>query len=227
MSEERERHREHRTEAERERERREEGLEEIGRKGGAASMAAGMPIEREAIVALGMRDLVRWGPIWAGLLTALGLQIVLGTIGLAIGLSAYSAAAPDFGARVSSFLSIWSVVTALIALFVGGYLAGRMAAVLGLRNGLVQGTVVWALALLLGVILSALGITGLLSSVNIAPFLARGVTLPSAEQVALAKSAASGAWWFIVGAVIAWIAAAGGGVLGAAAHTEAVEEARP
>ena len=220
MSEERDRNRE--------RERREEGVEEAGRRGGmAASMAGGMSMERAAVVAMGMRDLIRWGPIWAGLLIALSIQIVLGTIGLAVALSAYNAAAADFGARVAGTLSIWSVVSALIALFVGGYVAGRMAAVLGLRNGLVQGTVVWALAMLMGVILSALGIAGLLSSVNITSFLsARGAGLTSPEQMNLARNASSGAWWFVIGSVIAWIAVAGGGVLGAAAHTEAVEEAR-
>jgi hypothetical protein len=220
MSEERDRNRE--------RESREEGVEEVGRRGGmAASMAGGMAMEREAVVALGMRDLVRWGPIWAGLLIALSIQIVLGTVGLAVALRAYNPAAADYSTRVASTLSIWSVVSALIALFVGGYVAGRMAAVLGLRNGLVQGTVVWALGLLIGVILSAMGIAGLLSSVSISPFLASGgAGLTSAQQMNLARNASSGAWWFVVGSVIAWIAAAGGGVLGAAAHTEAVEEGR-
>lgn len=226
MSEDREGRREHRTESDREPDRREEGVEEVGRKGGAASMAAGMPLEREAAVAMGMRDLVRWGPIWAGLLTALGLQIVLGSIGLAVALSSYNTTAANYAQRVSSTLSIWSVVSALIALFVGGYIAGRMAAVLGMRNGLVQGTVVWALALLLGVVLSAFGIAGLLSAVNTTPFLSRAQGLTAPEQASLARNAASGAWWFVVGSVLAWIAAAGGGVLGAAAHTEAVEESR-
>ncbi len=228
MSEDRERRREQMSESERERERQEEGVVEAGRRGGmAASYAGAIPAERETAIALAMRDLVRWGPIWAGLLIALGIQIVLGAIGLAVALSTYNAAAPNFGARVASFLSIWSVISALIALFIGGFIAGRMAAVLGFRNGLVQGTVVWALAMLLGVLLSALGISGLLSAVNIAPFLtARGAGLTSPEQMALARNAASGAWWFVVGTIVAWIAAAGGGVLGSAAHTEAIEESR-
>lgn len=186
-------------------------------------MAGAYMPAREA-VAFWTRDLVRWGPIWAGLLLALGIQIVLGAIGLAVALSSYSPTAANFAERVASMVSIWSVISALIALFLGGYIAGRMASVLGLRNGLVQGSVVWALAMVVGVILSALGVAGLLGVTNVMPFLTRGLNLTSPEQVNLIKGAATSAWWFVIGAVLAWVAAAGGGILGASAHGEAIEE---
>lgn len=203
-------------------ESREERMEEIGRKGGSAAIAQPYVPVRET-AASWTRDLVRWGPIWAGLLLALGIQIVLGAVGLAVALSSYSPTAANFAERVTGLVSIWSVVSALVALFIGGYIAGRMASVLGLRNGLVQGSVVWALSMTIGVILSALGVAGLLGAVNITPFI-RGMTMTSPEQVELIRGAAASAWWFVVGAVLAWVAAAGGGIFGAAAHTESIEE---
>lgn len=201
-------------------------VEESGRKGGAASMAAGMPVTTErAGVAVMTRDLVRWGPIWAGLLLALGIQLVLGAIGLAVALGSNNPAAANYGERVASTLSIWNAISALIALFIGGYVAGRMAAVLGLRNGLTQGSVVWALALLLGVLLSAFGVAGVLgAATNTTALITRGLNLGTPEAQRAVQNAVTGTWWFVVGAVLAWLAAAGGGILGAAAHRETVAE---
>lgn len=206
------------------RERREEiEVHETGRKGGAAAMAGVPAAEREAAM-FWTRDLVRWGPIWAGLLIALAIQVVLGAIGLAVALSAYDVNSANYADQVANTLSIWSAISALVALFVGGYIAGRMAAVLGLRNGFIQGTVVWALALFLGVVLSALGVAGLLGgALNISPLIARGMDLSTAEAQRLVRGTASGAWWFVVGAILAWAAAAGGGILGTGAHEEAIE----
>lgn len=205
-------------------ERRDEEIVETGRKGGSAAMSTGAYMPAREAVAFWTRDLVRWGPIWAGLLLALGIQIVLGAIGLAVALSSYSPTAADFATRVASMASIWSVISAVIALFIGGFVAGRMAAVLGLKNGLIQGSVVWSLALVIGVILSAVGVAGMLGATNMTPFLTRGLSLTSPEQVNVIRGAAASTWWFVIGAIVAWAAAATGGLLGAAARTEAIEE---
>lgn len=195
-------------------------VEEVGRKGGAASMSAGMPYAGErASVAVVARDLVRWGPIWAGLLLALAVQLVLGGIGLAIALSSHNPAAPNYADMVAGTLSWWNAFSMLIALFVGGYIAGRMAAVLGLRNGVTQGSVVWALALLIGVILSVFGVAGVIgSSSNLPALLSRGVDVSAPAAQKLVRAAASSAWWFVGASILAWAAAAAGGLLGSAAH---------
>lgn len=210
-------------------ERRDEiDVEETGRKGGSASMAAGMPYADErADVAYATRDLVRWGPIWAGLLLAIGIQLVLGLIGAAIALSAYNPDSANYAERVGSFTGVWAAISALVALFVGGYIAGRMAAVLGLRNGLVQGSVVWALALIGSIVLSGLGAAGLLGAMNnVTGALSRGLNVAGPEGRALIESAINASWWTVVGAILAWIAAAVGGVLGTAAHRETIEHGR-
>lgn len=196
---------------------------EAGRKGGAAAVAAQMPIQGEAVgVVSRVGDLVRWGPIWAGLLLALSIQLVLGSIGLAVILTTYDPAAANFTQRAATTLSIWTAISSLIALFIGGYVAGRMAAVLGFRNGLAQGSMVWALAVVIGMILGLAGIGGVLSLTTIGNVM-QALQLGGEEARRVASIAAGSAWWFVVGAVIAWAAAAGGGVLGAAAHREVLE----
>jgi len=197
---------------------------EVGRKGGVAAVAAQMPYSSEAAASVSrIGDLVRWGPIWAGLLLALSIQLVLGSIGLAVILTVYDPTAANFAQRTAATLSIWSAVAALIALFVGGYVAGRMAAVLGFRNGLVQGSMVWALAVVIGMILGIAGVGGVLSMITLGNIM-QALQLGGQEARRVASIAAGSAWWFVIGAVIAWAAAAAGGVLGAAAHREAAEQ---
>ncbi|MDI6828669.1 MAG: hypothetical protein QME62_09315 [Armatimonadota bacterium] len=207
-------------------EQRQENLpsEEAGRKGGAAAMAAGVPtVGTRAEAIAWTRDRVRWGPVWAGFLVTLGAQVVLGACGLAVALSLYNPAAPDFAARVSNTLGIWSGISMLVVLFIGGYIAGRMAAVAGLKNGLAQGTMVWALALMAGTVLSAFGISWLLGAAqSMLTALSRLNISPSEAQAAVG-TARNAAIYFAISAILAWAAAAGGGILGAARREEEIE----
>jgi hypothetical protein len=108
-------------------------------------------------------DRVRWGPIVAGLFAAMSALVVLGILGLAIGLSNV-----DAGDRPSNFgigAGIWGAVSALLAFFFGGWMAARTAARHrereGEHNGLLQGAMVWMVAVPLMVYLLAGGIGSL------------------------------------------------------------------
>ncbi|MDQ2997508.1 MAG: hypothetical protein M3R61_10680 [Chloroflexota bacterium] len=103
------------------------------------------------------KDLVRWGPVITGLFAALATLAPLTVLGLAIGLSAY-----DAGDQASSFgigAGIWGAITALIAFFVGGWLSGRTSALRGTNAGILQGAMVWfvAIPLLLYLLSSGIG----------------------------------------------------------------------
>jgi hypothetical protein len=90
-------------------------------------------------------DRVRWGPIIAGLFAAMSALTILSVLGLAIGLSAWD---PGDNARNWSIgAGIWSIISALIAFFIGGMLAARSAAAAGSRNGTLNGAMVWAVAI--------------------------------------------------------------------------------
>jgi hypothetical protein len=91
------------------------------------------------------KDRVRWGPILAGLFVALSTLAVLTVLGVAIGLTAW-----DPGERAEGYgwgAAIWSGLSALVAFFVGGMIASKSAAVAGERNGLLNGVMVWAVAI--------------------------------------------------------------------------------
>lgn len=118
----------------------------------------------------GMR--ISWGGIWAGALTVLGVLLFLTTLGLAIGISA--ADPGDTDAQIlGTGAAVWSALSLLIALFVGGMTATRLGLVFDRMAGGFEGALVWVLSFLAilwlagsGVQLVAGGISSLFGGVT-------------------------------------------------------------
>jgi polyhydroxyalkanoate synthesis regulator phasin len=92
---------------------------------------------------------------------ALGVQVLLGTLGVAIGLSAINPAEeadPLWG--IGTGAGIWWILTSVIALFLGGMVAGRLSGLLKGGNAGLQGAATWAVVTLLGLVFasSAVGV---------------------------------------------------------------------
>jgi len=101
-------------------------------------------------------DRIRWGPIVAGLFGALTVMAVLGALGVAVGLSSV-----DAGERASSYgmgAGIWGIISALIAFFVGGWIASSTTARRCGCTGVMQGAMVWMVTIPLLIYLLAGGI---------------------------------------------------------------------
>jgi hypothetical protein len=101
-------------------------------------------------------DRVRWSAILAGLFTTISTFILLSILGLAIGASAFNP-----GDDLSNFgtgAGIWNAVSALIAFFVGGWIAARASAVHGRGNGALNGAMVWIVMIPLALYLVSSGI---------------------------------------------------------------------
>lgn len=100
---------------------------------------------------------ISWGSIFAGVLTALGLLFLLGALGIAIGISA-----ADPGDTQASTLGagagIWTALSLLIALFVGGMVATRTGAITDRSTGFVEGALVWVVSMLLMVYMASSGV---------------------------------------------------------------------
>lgn len=168
-------------------------------------------------------DRVRWGPVWAGLLTTLTVFLVLELLAYGLGLLTSN----NNGTVAASGAAPWITgVLGLIAFFVGGFVAEWSAAARGGGSGLLNGFIVWALATSLILVLSILGLGSLFGALGtaIGQFLAAGghVTTPgsvnvSGNQVAnVTQSAALGAFFSLV---LTAIAAALGGLLGSPGRT--------
>ena len=106
------------------------------------------------------RDVVRWGPIVAGVLTAFTVLLFLTVLGIALGLSTLGS--EDTAQGWGTAAGVWGGLSLLVAFFAGGWMAGR-SAVPGLdRNGLLNGFVTGAAALLLLLWLATTALTGAL-----------------------------------------------------------------
>lgn len=85
-----------------------------------------------------------------GTILALAMLFLLHLLGVGVGLAAFDPAAgmptvEEFGMGAA----IWSIVTFLIALFLGGWVAGRLAGDPMGVDGMLHGLVTWALTLLI------------------------------------------------------------------------------
>jgi hypothetical protein len=108
------------------------------------------------------RDAVRWGPIVAGLVTALSLFLLLSLLALGLGIAATDVAnAGDEAGTVSTLGTIAAAAIGLLAFIVGGFVAGRTAAVGGRGTGALNGFLVWALGVTAILMLGAFGLGSL------------------------------------------------------------------
>lgn len=175
-------------------------------------------------------DRVRWGPIISGLVIALAFQLLLSSLGAAIGSGFLSdSGAPRSNASgVGTGIGIWSIISLLISLFLGGWFTAHSCGPMNRNTALLNGTILWATTLALSSWLLASGVSGafgvLASNAGaVANQVQQGaVNLPnqapnvSADQArAIAEGATRGLWSFFFGALLGLIAALVGSAVGA------------
>jgi hypothetical protein len=115
---------------------------------------------------------ISWGGIWAGVLTVLGTLLFLTTLGLAVGVSAVDPTDTD-ASTVGIGAAVWSAVSLLIALFIGGMAATRLGMIFDRATGAFEGALVWVVSFVAilwlassGVQLVASGISQVFSGVT-------------------------------------------------------------
>jgi len=164
------------------------------------------------------KDGVRWGPIWAGLLTALTTFILLELLFYSLGWLTLDPGEEDSG----NSTAIVTGILALVAFFLGGLVAGATALWKGLFSGLLHGFLVWALGVVSFIALTFFGGSALLGSfgdltnqLGVGPQQVQStaeVTGSEAEQIkSEAKDAAAPAFW---GLFLPLAAAMLGGLIG-------------
>lgn len=183
-------------------------------------------------------DRVRWGPIVAGLVTALTTLLLLSLVGLAVGLTAIDAerAARDGGIPLSAGTgtALWGAITALLAFGLGGFVAGRTGAIFDRGWGALNGALVFLVAVPLIIMLAGSGIGGVLGSLgnyasglNISPQQiqqaagqVQNQAQGQAQQVTpqqigqAAENARNGAWGVVIGLILGLVASTLGGMFG-------------
>ena len=94
---------------------------------------------------------IAWSAVFAGVVVALAVNLVLAVLGIGIGLTTIEPAQGDTpqASTIGIAATVWWIVTALIALGAGGWVAGRMAGVPTRIDGALHGLITWGIATLL------------------------------------------------------------------------------
>ncbi|WP_392566648.1 hypothetical protein RHO15_03385 [Utexia brackfieldae] len=126
---------------------------------------------------------ISWGSIIAGLFTVIAVSILLSLLGTSIGLAMIDPKSSDPTHGVSMAFILWSVLSFMISLFLGGYVAGRLAA----STGAIHGFLVWATTLVVYSIFTAVLGIGIIkmagSAVSMAGSTAKELVSGSASAV--------------------------------------------
>lgn len=179
----------------------------------------GPPAGTEPRTGIHKRDLVRWGPVIAGVLVTIATLVVLTVLGLAIGLSAFE---PGEVGEADTAATIYGIASFLIAFFLGGFAAAKTAAVGGPEGGSLNGVMVGITSIALLVLLVGLGIGNALgaAATNLDQIaeVVRDAQVGAGEAQEAAETAfedaEAGAWGTLVGLLVAMAAAALGGLVG-------------
>jgi hypothetical protein len=157
-----------------------------------------MALEREVLIereetqgstaAVGTR--VSWSGIFGGVIVGIGVLLLMTALGIAIGVTSVDPNNPDAG-TIGRSAAIYTGVSLLLAVFIGGWAAARMSMLWDRTAALFQGTLVWALFMLLTLWLAASGISlvagqtfSLLGSVAQTAGAAAGASAPNLPNIA-------------------------------------------
>lgn len=152
------------------------------------------------------RDRIRWGPVWAGVITAVGSYLFLQLALIATGIVELGDSAGDD--------VIASGIAALIAFFVGGLTTGATAMWQGADDGVLHGIVMWFAALVAIIVFSAIGSGIALGSFDTADVFDE-FSLEDVEVDQANDDAQDAAGKALLALTLGLAAAAAGGALGA------------
>ena len=110
---------------------------------------------------------ISWAAVFAGVLIAVVIQITLSLLGIGIGLSTVDPKTeenPVQGLGVGT--AIWYVISSLIALFTGGWVAGRLSKTNQEFDGAIHGLLTWSIVSLLTLYFVTTAIGGILGGVG-------------------------------------------------------------
>lgn len=131
---------------------------------------------------LPVRNRVQWGPIVAGVLTAIVSFLLLTILGIALGASVLDPA--NTAGEIGTWAAVWGAITAIVSFLIGGWIAARAAVIEGTFAGLLNGLCVGIAGLLLIIWLTASGLGNLFGTI--------GSTVGSVLNVAASVAPAAG-----------------------------------
>lgn len=184
-----------------------------------------------------VKNRVQFGPIVAGILTTIATLLILTVLGMALGSSALEPR--DAGENMATAAAVWGVVSALIAFFLGGWVAAKTAAVAGAGSGLINGLMVGAAILAIVLWLTGSGVSAILGTIgsNVGDITSlvqqqAGSTQEVEQQAQQVDpqqafdTVRDGAWWTLLGMILPLVASGLGGLLGHNERRDVIQAGR-
>lgn len=191
-----------------------------GEQAGGTSSPAGTSAGTGAVLA--RTDQVRWGPIWAGVTTALATFIFLELAFFSFGWLTLNIG-DQTGASTADPTSLYVMtgLAGLIAFLLGGMVAGATAMWRGMSTGIVQGALVWTLGVTSILVLTLLvgggapfgALSDAIARITVIQnALSQGTVAVNAQALGQAREATM---WAVVALAVFFAASVIGGMLGA------------
>lgn len=154
---------------------------------------------------------LKWGPIWAGMLMALGVFFLLSLAAIATGLQAAPGADEE---DLGIVAAIVTSVIAIVAFFLGGFVSAWSAGLADPGRALLNGFLVWTLWLALVILLAALGFGSMVGAMGDL-FGEVAVSGPDVDPAELVDVLRGSAWQTLLALGLTAAASALGGLVGA------------
>jgi uncharacterized membrane protein len=139
-------------------------------------------ISRETVLIDRRQPMLRWSAVFAGGACSVGIWLLLEMLGVGAGLYAHHAADTAGAMHAASVATrVWSLVAQVIALFVGGLVAGRFAQTYEHKLAGLHGLVMWALTSLVGMWATVWVITMITAGVQRAGYAPGPVEISTAD----------------------------------------------
>jgi hypothetical protein len=100
--------------------------------------------------------IISWGAVFAGATSVISVSILLGLLGAALGFGLVDAQSSDPVSTAGWAVGIWTALSLLISLAVGGFVSGYLAGAGGWTHGFLS----WSVALVAALVLSAMAVAG-------------------------------------------------------------------
>ena len=136
----------------------------------------------------GILKRVSWGALFAGLVVSLVVMLMLSLLGLGIGLGTINPATEENPlGGVGTGAAIWLGLTALIALFLGGWTTAKLAGSVRGLNGVLHSIVMWGLVTIASFVLMTTAVGALIGGA--ASIVGKGLSVVGSGVAAVAPKA--------------------------------------
>ncbi len=98
-----------------------------------------------------LRRRISWGSIFGGVITVLAISFLLSMVATSIGFFKFDPLASEPMSGIGTTVGIWTVISLIVSLAAGGFVAGKLAG----ADGVIHGFLVWATTLIVAVVMIA------------------------------------------------------------------------